>query len=198
MAENLARIFGTEEDKVNCSFYFKIGACRHGDGCSRVHMKPNFSETLLVKHFYVPPGVQAMAPTSEEDTKEHYEDFFEEIYDELSKFGNIKTLCVCENLGDHMFGNTYVQYDSEDNCAKAFASLNGRYYGGRMLQAEYSPVTDFREARCRQFEEQTCARGGYCNFMHLKPIPVHMRKYFKRRVCSSNNLIFRFPIRCVL
>jgi len=34
-AEHLARIHGTEEDKVNCPFYFKIGACRHGDKCSR-------------------------------------------------------------------------------------------------------------------------------------------------------------------
>lgn len=26
-------------------------------------------------------------------------------------------------------------------------------------------MTDFREATCRQYEEQTCSRGGYCNFM---------------------------------
>ena len=29
-------------------------------------------------------------------------------------------------------------------------------------------MTDFREARCRQFDETTCSRGGYCNFMHIK------------------------------
>ena len=38
------------------------------------------------------------------------------------------------------------------------------------LQVEFSPVTDFREATCRQYEENTCTRGGYCNFMHLRPI----------------------------
>lgn len=31
-------------------------------------------------------------------------------------------------------------------------------------------MTDFREATCRQYEENTCNRGGYCNFMHIKPI----------------------------
>ena len=31
MAEHLARIFGSEEDRVNCPFYFKMGACRNGD-----------------------------------------------------------------------------------------------------------------------------------------------------------------------
>lgn len=37
--------------------------------------------------------------------------------------------------------------------------------------SRYSPVTDFREARCRAFHETRCARGGACNFMHIKHIP---------------------------
>ncbi len=41
---------------------------------------------------------------------------------------------------------------------------------------EFSPVTDFREATCRQYEENTCTRGGYCNFMHLRPISRDLRK----------------------
>uniref|UniRef100_A0A8U7MTL8 U2 small nuclear RNA auxiliary factor 1 n=1 Tax=Corvus moneduloides TaxID=1196302 RepID=A0A8U7MTL8_CORMO len=48
MAEYLASIFGTEKDKVNCSFYFKIGACRHGDRCSRLHNKPTFSQEAML------------------------------------------------------------------------------------------------------------------------------------------------------
>ena len=51
-AEHLARIHGTEEDKVNCPFYFKIGACRHGDKCSRQHHKPPFSQTIIVPHMW--------------------------------------------------------------------------------------------------------------------------------------------------
>lgn len=56
-AEHLARIHGTEEDKVNCPFYFKIGACRHGDRCSRQHHRPPFSQTLIVKHMWQNPMV---------------------------------------------------------------------------------------------------------------------------------------------
>jgi len=41
---------------------------------------------------------------------------------------------------------------------------------GRPIIVDFSPVTDFREATCRQYEENTCNRGGYCNFMHLKRI----------------------------
>lgn len=41
---------------------------------------------------------------------------------------------------------------------------------GRPIIVDFSPVTDFREATCRQYEEDACNRGGYCNFMHLKRI----------------------------
>jgi hypothetical protein len=47
---------------------------------------------------------------------------------------------------------------------------------GRPIQAELSPVTDFREACCRQYEMNECTRGGFCNFMHVKPIGRDLRK----------------------
>lgn len=43
--------------KVNCSFYFKIGACRHGDKCSRTHIMPSFSQTVLLKNLYHNPMI---------------------------------------------------------------------------------------------------------------------------------------------
>lgn len=52
MALKLAKLYGTEEDKVNCPFYFKIGACRYGDKCLRIHNKPPYSQTILFKHMY--------------------------------------------------------------------------------------------------------------------------------------------------
>ena len=67
----------------------------------------------------------------------------------------------------------------------AMDSLNGRYYAGKVIMAEFSPVTDFREAKCRQYTEGSCdsknskftfsSGGGYCNFMH----PKHVSKDFK-------------------
>ena len=44
-------------DRVNCPFFFKMGACRHGDRCSRLHHKPLFSQTLLFPHMYQNPRV---------------------------------------------------------------------------------------------------------------------------------------------
>jgi len=34
MAEHLASIFGTEKDRVNCPFYFKIGYAAHVQACN--------------------------------------------------------------------------------------------------------------------------------------------------------------------
>ena len=59
-------------------------------------------------------------------------------------------------------------------------NLRGRYYCGRIIQAEYSPVTDFREGRCRQYDEHNCSRGPYCNFLHLRPVPKFARRYLRR------------------
>eukprot|EP00662_Eupelagonemidae_sp_cell21_P001245 gene1245-18556_t len=30
-AGGLANLYGTEKDKVNCPFYYKMGACRNGE-----------------------------------------------------------------------------------------------------------------------------------------------------------------------
>jgi splicing factor U2AF 35 kDa subunit len=168
MAKHLARIHGTEEDKVNCPFYFKIGACRHADRCSRLHHKPAFSPTILLKHLYRHP----VNSTNEDESTDHFLCFFEDAFMELSKYGRVEGLHVVDNLGDHMIGHTYVKFGDEEEAADAMEHLQGRYYDGRLIDCEFSPVTDFREARCRDYDEETCSRAGFCNFLHVKP--VHM------------------------
>ncbi|XP_014668279.1 PREDICTED: splicing factor U2AF 26 kDa subunit-like isoform X2 [Priapulus caudatus] len=184
MAEYLASIFGTEKDKVNCSFYFKIGACRHGDRCSRIHNKPTFSQTIVLINIYQNPQNSAqtadgshLAGISEVEVQQHYDDFFEDVFvDVEEKYGEIEEMNVCDNLGDHLVGNVYVKFRKEEDAEKAVADLNNRWFNGRPIYAELSPVTDFREACCRQYEMGECTRGGFCNFMHLKPISRDLRR----------------------
>jgi hypothetical protein len=38
-----------------------------------------------------------------------FEDFYEEVFEELSKFGTVEEMNVCDNLGDHLVGNVYVK-----------------------------------------------------------------------------------------
>ncbi|XP_026414229.1 splicing factor U2af small subunit B-like [Papaver somniferum] len=197
MAEHLASIFGTEKDRVNCPFYFKIGACRHGDRCSRLHTRPSISPTLLLSNMYqrpdmVTPGMdpqgQAVDPRK---IQEHFEDFYEDLFEELSKYGEIESLNICDNLADHMVGNVYIQFREEEHAASALKNLTGRFYAGRPIIIDFSPVTDFREATCRQYEENTCNRGGYCNFMHLKKISRELRRQlfgrYRRRHSRSRS-----------
>lgn len=85
--------------------------------------------------------------------QEEFDDFFAEIFEEFKKFGKLDEIDVCENLGDHLVGNVYVKYEDEEFAEAALMTMNGRFYAGRPLTCEYSPVTDFREARCRQYDE---------------------------------------------
>lgn len=191
-AGHLARIHGTEEDRVNCPFYFKIGACRHGEGCSRKHNKPVFSQTLLIKHIYNNPILaldtitqfQVIAKQKgyhDQPNDEAFEDFYMDVFEELSKYGEIEEMIVCDNIGEHMVGNLYVKFYDEEDAQKCLDGVGqGRYFDGRMIKAEYSPVTDFREARCRQFHDNSCQRKGECNFIHTKRIEGSlMRDLFK-------------------
>ena len=193
MANYLASIFGTEKDKVNCSFYFKIGACRHGDRCSRIHNKPTFSQTIVLQNLYINPQNSAksadgshLTHVSDEEMQvsskgyleselflfyaqvrssfylifynilfqEHYDNFFEDCFVEAEeKYGEVEEMNVCDNLGDHLVGNVYVKFRREEDAERAVNELNNRWFGGRPIYAELSPVTDFREVSVHDIKQ---------------------------------------------
>lgn len=117
------------------------------------------------------PGVD------EKQIRKHFEEFFEDVFSEMMNFGEIQEMCVAGNLGDHLIGNTYIQFHREEDAEKALQALAGRFYAGRPLMVEFSPVTDFREARCRSYDEATCNRGGHCNFLHLMPVSRRLMRH---------------------
>ncbi|XP_026421055.1 splicing factor U2af small subunit A-like [Papaver somniferum] len=125
----------------------------------------------------ITPGA-TMDPSAQDPRhiQQHFDDFYEDLFDELSKYAEIESLNICDNLADHMVGNVYVQFREEEDAANALKNLTGRFYAGRPIIVDFSPVTDFREATCRQYEENTCNRGGYRNFMHLKKISRELRR----------------------
>ncbi|CAF1095903.1 unnamed protein product [Rotaria sordida] len=194
MAEYLASIFGTEKDKVNCSFYFKIGACRHGERCSRVHNKPTFSQTILLKNLYLNPNNNSIPKPeggfeqfsgntfTDEEVQQHFDEFYEEVYTEVEdKYGEIEAMTVCDNLGEHLVGNIYIKFRYERDAERAVEDLNTRWFDRKPIYAELSPVTDFKEASCRQYELGECMRSGFCNFMHIKTISQDVKKRLRGR-----------------
>nr|GMC79583.1 splicing factor U2af small subunit B-like [Ipomoea batatas] len=111
MAEHLASIFGTEKDRVNCPFYFKIGACRHGDRCSRLHTKPSISPTLLLSNMYqrpdmITPGVDPQGqPLDPRKIQRHFE--YEENVCNRGGYCNFMHLKkISRELRRQLFGNS--------------------------------------------------------------------------------------------
>lgn len=56
---------------------------------------------------------------------------------------------MADNIGEHMMGNVYIKFATEEQAEKCFNTMNGKYYNMNKIVVEYSPVTDFREAKCR-------------------------------------------------
>ena len=187
MAEKLARIFCTEEDKVNCPFYYKTGVWRHKDSCTRIHNKPIVSQTLIFHHLYDNPSpAVAFADGMEvedsllEAAVHHFEEFYIDIFLEFIKFGKVEEIHVSDNISEHSIGNVYVKYSNEEGSKNWFENLNWKYYEGRQIYVEYSPVTDFKDAKCRLYNDGSWERGGYCNFMHLKYVNKSFIKALKK------------------
>lgn len=121
MANYLASIFGTEQDKVNCafppcpwsgvyrnlltslllgSFYYKIGACRHGDRCSRKHVKPSYSQTILLPNLYQNPAFDPKNKMNPSQLQNHFDAFYEDFFCEMCKYGEVEEVVVCDNNND--------------------------------------------------------------------------------------------------
>lgn len=67
----------------------------------------------------------------------------------MANYGEIEDLIVCDNIGDHLLGSVYVKYVKEEDAMKCMENIRNRYYDGKILVPEYSPVTDFSNAKCK-------------------------------------------------
>lgn len=163
---------GAYRPQEPCPFFLKTGACRFGDSCSRAHPVPVCSRTLLLRGLY---GHLSLEPhhgddaleTDERELQAHFEDFFWDVLGELRRVGTVRQLRVCRNLEPHLRGNVYVQYSSVEEAQQARSLLNGRWYAGRPVSCEFSPVERWKTAVCGLFFRRACPKGRNCNFLHV-------------------------------
>ncbi|XP_055769703.1 uncharacterized protein LOC129845808 isoform X2 [Salvelinus fontinalis] len=169
--------FGTEQDRANCPFFLKTGACRFGDRCSRKHVHPPSSPTLMIRGMFATFGMDqrsrddydtdACLEHSEEEVQQQFVDFYEDVLPEFRTAGKVVQFKVSCNFEPHLRGNVYVQFDKEEQCREGFMMFNGRWYAGKQLQCEFSPVTRWKTAICGLFDRQKCPKGKHCNFLHV-------------------------------
>ena len=150
-----------------------MGACRHGDRCSRIHNRPILSQTLLLQNMYQPPPQQFDAqtgqPMRQDETamQEHFEDFYEDMFEELTTIGGqLEQLRVCENLSDHLSGNVYAKFYEEEDAEKALAGLMVRARG------------------CRGRRLPPAAAGAAAAAAALLLLPHCRRRRRRRRCCQ--------------
>jgi splicing factor U2AF subunit len=99
---------------------------------------------MLVKHMWVNPSAAVaaaggdLASMDQKQMQDDFDDFYEEIYEEMSKFGKLEEVNVCDNLGDHIVGNVYIKYEDEENTAEALQGLYGRFFAGRQIEVRDS------------------------------------------------------------
>ncbi|TNN49442.1 U2 small nuclear ribonucleoprotein auxiliary factor subunit-related protein 2 [Liparis tanakae] len=169
--------FGTERDVANCPFFLKTGACRFGDRCSRKHIYPTASPTLMIRAMFTTFGMEqsrrddydidACLEHSEEELQDTFLEFYHDVLPELRSIGKVVQFKVSCNYEPHLRGNVYIQFDTEEQCKDAIIKFNGRFYAGRQLQCEMCPVTRWKNAICGLFDRQRCPKGKHCNFLHV-------------------------------
>ncbi len=85
-------------------------------------------------------AANAVPPADEKTLQAQYDEFYEDVFEELSNFGEIEELNVCENLGDHLIGNVYVKFHTEEEASDALTKSQGRFYGGMCSNTLFSPL----------------------------------------------------------
>ena len=174
--------------KAECSFYTKVGACKHGRNCDKLHTIPAASQTLFIPHIYPTAEVYSgidpddlpeltsprlEIPTNDYEIQEYKDIFYEDIFSELVKFGDITDFLVSDNVCSHLQGCVLVRYKDLEAAKKAYENLVQRFYDGRVLCPEYSAVVNVRYARCKAHDDYIrgtnqydCKFGNQCNYIH--------------------------------
>lgn len=184
-----------------CPFWDKVGACRHGNKCVRLHTRPKKSKTVVFWNLFPNPVRTCYKKTTGKDGTEDVTNnggdfvvldaeiderklsqeadrFFQDIFVELSlKYGEIDDLIICGNYNPHLGGNVLVKFKDERSAAKSYQECNDRWYGEKPIFCELSPVSYFEDAACKDFSVSgRCDRGDQCNLIHVRRPDYGLRK----------------------
>ena len=63
----------------------------------------------------------------------HFEDFFQEVFEEFAQHGEVLDMIVADNIGEHMMGNLYVKFGTEEQAEACLTAMRGKLYNGQVL-----------------------------------------------------------------
>jgi hypothetical protein len=108
-------------------------------------------------------------------TQQHFDFFYEEVFQEMTKFGIVEDLVICENFFLEFRSSVFVKFNSTKAASVAFDNLsNSRYFGGRKVETRFCPVVDFIPRTCLDFDNSSCPRGNMCPLMHVRRPSNHV------------------------
>ena len=91
---------------------------------------------MLLPNMYISPSHDPNCQMTPAQLQEHFDHFYEDLFTELATlYGEVEALLVCQNLGDHLLGNVYVRFPTEEETGRAVESLNERFYAGTRASA---------------------------------------------------------------
>jgi len=104
----------------------------------------------------------------ESEMQKAYEEFYDDVFSEWSRFGKIVQFKCCNNLQSHIRGNVFIQYENVEAAIMAKVNLDGRFYGGYPLNVNFSLIKDWKQAICAYNgpEMTSCPKYSECNFLH--------------------------------
>ena len=97
-------------------------------------------------------------------------------------------------------GNVYIKFRREEDAERAVTELNNRWFGGRPIYAELSPVTDFREVSFKTLEPNVKFNEIHRKLYHSETMPLSISLNFRHVVANTkweNVLELDFVISCI-
>ncbi|XP_057653410.1 U2 small nuclear ribonucleoprotein auxiliary factor 35 kDa subunit-related protein 2 [Diorhabda carinulata] len=203
--EHLKTTWETNPNKPLCPFFQKTSTCRFFDVCSRNHVRPGISSTILIPNFFSHYSLEktenehltdSNLEFEKHETQDFYREFYNDVVPEIEKYGKIELFITCCNHEAHLRGNVFVKFCSTHAALKCFRALNGRWYGGKQLSVQFCNVPNWKSAVCGVHFSNRCPKGNSCNFLHPFRNPrnayssfakIRESEYKKRNRSESTN-----------
>ncbi|XP_055385987.1 U2 small nuclear ribonucleoprotein auxiliary factor 35 kDa subunit-related protein 2 [Condylostylus longicornis] len=167
--------------KELCLFFTKTAVCRHNHLCTKNHVRPGVSRVILLRNFFQhislneaknnEYGDDILLEFTENELNKDYAEFFEDITNELEKFGTILNIRTAKNCVPHLKGNVYVEYVNEKSAMKAYLNLQGRFYASKQINVEFCSIISWKSAICGLSFSKSCLKGKLCNYIHILKNP---------------------------